>query len=111
MVKFAQENEGALDRALNRMAVDIERISKTQVPHKDGQLKSSGYHEKKGNLHYTVGYNKVYARFQEFGGDGKRVVRKYSKPGKKKFYLRDPGEMVAKRALDYLRQETKGVKV
>lgn len=111
LLEFAKENEGAMDRALNRMAVDIERLSKMQVPHDKGQLKASGYHKKEGRLHYTVGYNKVYARYQEFGGDGKRIVKNYSKPGKKKFYLKDPATMIAKRAVDYFKQEAKGVKV
>ena len=111
LLKFAQKNEGAMDRSLNRMAVDIERLSKVQVPHDKGQLKASGYHKREGRLKYTVGYNKVYARYQEFGGDDKRVVRKYSKPGKKKFFLRDPGRMISQRAVEYFKQEAKNVKV
>lgn len=99
------------DRALNRMAIDIERLSKVQVPHLKGQLKASGHHFKQGFLNYRIEYNKEYARYQEFGGDGKRIVTHYSKPGKKKFYLRDPGRLIGSKALDYLRNELKGIAV
>ncbi len=109
--KFAQENANAMDRALNKMAIDIERLSKEQVPHSKGQLKASGRHEKVGYLKYKVSYNKVYARFQEFGGDGKRVVRKYSLPGKKKFYLRDPGRTIAQRVIDYFKEQARTIRV
>jgi hypothetical protein len=95
-----------MDRALNRMVIDVERLSKAQVPHNKGQLKSSGHHERKGFLLYRIVFNKVYALYQEFGGDGKgRVVKKYSKPGKKKFYLRDPGRLIASKAMSYFRNE------
>lgn len=106
---FAENNVNAFDRALGRMAIDIERLSKEQVPFKKGQLKSSGYHHRKGLMNWEVVYNKVYALYQHEGGDGRRVVRKYSYPGKKKHYLKDPGEIVAKRAVDYLRQEANNI--
>jgi hypothetical protein len=105
MKGFIQKNTTAMDRALNRMVVDIERLSKEQVPFLKGQLKSSGYHKKKGLLNWIVAYNKVYALYQHEGGDGKRVVRKYSYPGKKKHYLKDPGDLISKKAVDYFRQE------
>jgi len=110
LISFAKANEPAMDRALNRMAIDIERLSKEQVPHDKGQLKASGHHIKKGKLNWQVVYNKVYALFQHEGGDAKRKVRHYSKSGKKKFYLKDPGMMIAKRAVNYFRQEAQGVK-
>ena len=37
-----------------------------------------------------------YARYQEFGGDGKRVVRNYTTEGTQAHYLRDAGNSVAK---------------
>ena len=111
ILRFVAASENAMDRALNRMAVDIERLSKEQVPHLKGQLKASGYHIKIGRLSWRVVYNKEYARFQEFGGDDKRVVRRYSKPGKKKFYLRDPGRLIAQRAPLYFKQESDKIKI
>lgn len=109
--KFAKENADAMDRALNKMAIDIERLSKEQVPHNKGQLKASGKHQRIGYLKYAVSYNKVYARFQEFGGDDTRTVRKYSKPGKKKFYLRDPGRQIIQRVIDYFKEQVRTIRV
>lgn len=105
--KFGESAYRSIDRALNRMAIDVERLSKMQVPHDKGQLKASGRHERAGFLLYRIIYNKVYALYQELGGDGKRVVKRYSKPGKKKFYLRDPGNLIASKATSYFRMEAK----
>lgn len=41
----------------------------------------------------------AYARYQEFGGDGKRVVRNYTTEGTQAHYLRDAGESVAKEGI------------
>lgn len=110
--QFAGENANAMDRALNKMAIDIERLSKDQVPHGEtGLLKASGRHERKGYLSYQVSYNKIYARFQEYGGDGRRKVRKYSKAGKKSFYLRDPGRTIAAKVINYFREQASSIKV
>lgn len=111
--KFLSSSYSALDRALNRMAIDIERLSKQQVPHDKGQLKASGYHRKVGILKYIVAYNKEYAHFQEVGGDPDRgiVVRKYSKPGKKKYFLRDPANIIEKRSMEYIVSESARIKL
>lgn len=109
--KFSKEYFNALDRALNRIAIDIERLSKTQVPLDKGQLRASGYHRRLGFLNYRIIYNKEYARYQEFGGDDRRVVRHYTTPGTKKFYLRDPGNLIKGRALEYLKRELGTIKV
>lgn len=107
MVAFIKENANIMDRALNRMAVDIERLSKAQVPLDKGQLRSSGHFTRTGPLSYQVSYNSEYARFQEFGGDHKRTVKKYTTPGTKKFYLRDPGQQISAKAFEYFRNESK----
>lgn len=113
--KLPQWVEGsfkALDRSLNRMVIDIERLSKQQVPvGKTGHLKASGSHKRIGFLRYQVEYNKEYAAYQEFGGDGVRVVKHYSLPGKKKFYLRDPGDLITSRALDYIKREASHIRI
>jgi len=111
LIAFARANEGAMDRALNRMAMDIELLAKEQVPFDKGPLKASGTHLKIGTLNWQVLFNKVYALFQHEGGDGKRVVRHYSKAGKKKYYLKDPGMMIAKRATKYFKEEARAIKV
>ena len=111
IAEFARENAYAMDRALGRMAIDIERLSKEQVPHDKGHLKASGYHYKKGLLNWQVVYNKVYALFQHEGKrqDGSHVVRRYSKPGKKKHYLIDPAKLIVSRAIDYFKREVETI--
>ena len=102
---FVKASTDAVDRSLNRMSIDIERQSKFQVPFLKGQLKASGSHQRMGIMKYRVSYNKVYALYQHEGGDGKRVVKKYSMPGKKKHYLIDPAKMISARGFNYLTQE------
>jgi len=113
ILKFVEEDAKAVDRALNRMAIDIERYSKATVPVKMGQLRSTGRHVRVGFLNYRTEYNKEYAAFQEWGGDPDRgiVVRHYTTPGTGKFYLKHAGDRVKKDAINYLRQEVRGIKV
>lgn len=104
---WAEKNTGAMDRALVRLAVDVERGAKNRVPVSagGGQLKSSIKHRKVGFLKYEVEANKEYARYQEFGGDGKRVVRRYTTPGTGKEYLKQAGQSAAQKAVEYFTQE------
>lgn len=111
MPSFISGNYGAMDRSLNRMAIDIERLSKEQVPVLKGQLRSSGKHRRIGPLKYVMEYLKEYARFQEFGGDGKRTVRHYTYPGKKAFYLRDSAQTIVSKAISYFKSEAERIKV
>jgi hypothetical protein len=87
--------------AIDSMVSNIERNSKKQVPvsltkgeggsgKSSGQLRSSFFRVGAGKAHQRIGYAKRYAAFQEFGGDGKRVIKRHSRPGKKSFFLRDP---------------------
>lgn len=107
--KYVKENANALDRALNRMSIDIERLSKSQVPLLKGQLRASGYHTRRGIMSYSVGYNKVYAAYQEFGGDGRRTIKHYSKAGTGKGYLKDPGDTISKQAFQYFTSEVRNI--
>lgn len=113
MKQFLLANADAMDRALNRMAIDIDRLSKDVVPisKSGGHLHSSGHFRKAGYLSYKVSYNTEYARFQEFGGDATRTVRRYTYPGKKKFYLRDSGDTIASKALTYFKQEANATRL
>lgn len=111
MPRFVTGNEQAMDRALSRMAVDVERISKEKVPVKHGLLRASGYHIRNGYLSYWMGFRKIYAGFQEFGGDGRRTVRKYTYAGRGKGFLRDAGTIVASKALEYFRNEGGQIRV
>lgn len=115
--KFTKKDREAGDRALERMAVDILRLSKIRVPHGDtGMLESSGRYRKTGVLSYVIEYgqegaSKAYARFQEYGGDGKRVVRNYTKQGSGKEYLGGSAEQIVRNALDYIISEKKGIRL
>lgn len=113
--KFVTGYFKSADRALNRMAVDIDRLSKAQVPigKHGGQLRASGYHSKIGFLLYRIVYNMEYARYQEFGewSDGSHKIRKHTYPGKKTFYLRDAGNTIAQRATQYFVQEAGRIKI
>lgn len=40
-----------------------------------------------------------YARFQEFGGDGRRVVKNYTTDGTQAHYLKESGDSVAKEGI------------
>ena len=113
IMRFVAQSEKACDRALNRMAIDIERLAKQTVPFDKGQLKSSGYHTKVGTLHYRTVFNKEYAAYQEFGQrqDGSHVVRRHSHAGKKAHYLGDAGKTIGARAIDYIKQEVRSIRV
>lgn len=115
MNKFIEQNARAMDRAVNRMAVDVERSAKARVPVSPhgGHLRASGMHKKKGFMKYVVVFDKEYAGYQEFGQrkDGSHVVRHYSTPGTGKFYLRDSGRNVAKNAIQYFKQEARSFSI
>jgi len=129
--KFAKGNEQAMDRALARMAIDIERLAKMTVPVKKGQLKSSGHHQKKGRLSYVVYFNKEYAAHVEFGVSAHEIRPKnkdflafqvngnwvYTKkavmhPGfKGRFYLTDAIKAIVSKDIDYIRREVQNIQV
>ncbi len=115
--KFTKKDAEASDVAFERMAVDILRLSKIKVPHgKTGFLESSGRYRRTGMSKYVVEYGqegpaKAYARFQEFGGDGNRVVRNYSKAGSGKAYLRESADQIINNALNYIISEKDKIKI
>lgn len=111
MKNFVQGHAEAGDRSLNRMAVDIERLSKVRVPVNKGQLKASGWHRRYGKFNYKVIFNKEYAAYQEFGGDGKRVIRKYTTGGTGKHYLKRSGDEIGNRAVNYFKEEIRRITV
>lgn len=118
---IAKAQEGS-DLVLSAMGTDILRLSKQQVPiskpksaggrgKSSGQLQSSGLLTKLRPRGYKIVYNKEYARFQHEGGDGKRVVRRYSYPGKKSHYLIDPARQIISSARTYIKRYLAGIKV
>lgn len=109
--QFADQNVDAMDRALWQIAKDINMLSKELVPWKEGHLSASGRAVKIGRLKYQTQYNMEYAAFQEFGGDGNRVVKNYSRPGRQAHYLRDAGQQVSAYAIDYFKREANNIRV
>lgn len=128
--KFAAGNELAMDRALNRMAIDIERLAKQTVPVKGGQLKSSGHHQRIGRLKYVVYFNKEYAAHVEFGtkphtitptrasvlafkvGDKTVFAKSVRHPGfKGRFYLSDAIRTIVQKDIEYIQREVKNIQV
>jgi hypothetical protein len=126
---FVSNNVNAMDRVLNKMSIDIERIAKLTVPVKTGQLKASGHHTRNGLLNYKVFFNKEYAAHIEFGTKphvivatnkkvladkkagvifGKRVMH----PGfKGRFFLTNAVKQVLSRDVEYFRKEVQTIKV
>lgn len=104
--RFIDANAQAIDRVLGVAAIDIERLSKMQVPHDTGRLQNTGYHNKLDLMKYRISYNTPYARRWEFetppGG---------FKQGRKSRYLRDPAELVASQLKDRLKVELRNIKV
>lgn len=114
--KFADKDNEAGNVALERIAVDILVLSKGYVPQKKSFLLTSGRYRKIGDLNFRVEYgqegpSKAYARYQEYGGDGRRTVRNYSKPGTGKRYLGRAGDEISKKALDYIISEKRKIKL
>ena len=108
---FVVKNAIAADRALGHMAIDIERLAKLKAPFKTGALRSSGRGTKIGFLKHQVQFNIEYAAFQEYGGDGKRRVKHYSKPGTGAHYLGNAAKEVTSKAVNYFKREASTIKV
>jgi len=76
--------------ALNEMADTLLLLSRFEVPLDKGQLQNSGS-KSIGDDDIEVGYNKVYALYQDEGGDSKRKITNYQN-GRKSQYLKEPFE-------------------
>ena len=104
---FLRQNAGAVGTALDNMASDIETLAKVKkVPVKRGHLQGSINAINKGQSGRRVEATAKYARFQEFGGNRKRRVRKYSKPGTGAHYLRDSGKEITRDFEKYVQRQT-----
>lgn len=103
VLRLVEQN---VSSALNAMATATVQRAKMLAPMSNketsGNLRDSGRVESEGTLDKAAVFgNSVvpYARYQEFGGDGRRVVRNYTTPGTQAHYLQDAGESVAKEGL------------
>lgn len=87
--------------ALYSMCNSIKNTSLLVVPKDSRDLARSARIERIDNDTMAVSYGKglAYARYQEFGGDGRRVVRHYTTPGTHAHYLKQSGDAVTKRGI------------
>lgn len=98
MPAFKRSAFNALDDALAEGAREILIKAKTKAPYNEsGVLRSESLIDKITPLHHRIEFNADYARFQEFGGDGKRIVRNYTTSGTGAHYLKDAGDNVVNR--------------
>ncbi len=95
--QFTRSLYSVMDDAIKEGARDTLRNARTRAPFKAGQLRSDSDIHKQGRLLWRISFWKEYARFQEFGGDGKRRVRNYSTSGTGKRYLQTSGDEQAMR--------------
>jgi len=107
--QFSKSAESVLDDALREGAKDIYIKAKIRAPYsgdkkvtgnikkREDHLINNSDHERHSKLKYRVHFDAVYARFQEFGGDGKRKVRKYTTAGTGAHYLQKSGDEIAKK--------------
>lgn len=92
---FSNKAKNYLNDALKEGAKDILVKSTAKAPYKDGGLRGNKDAMQTGRMQWTVTYWNEYARYQEFGGDGRRVVRNYTTAGTGKGYLKKSGDEVA----------------
>lgn len=117
--QFRKQTEEKMDKGLSLLATRIETEAKMKAPKSagvkqggkrgaiPGQLKSSGITKRLIPKHYQVRFGDnnsgAYARFQEYGGDGRRVVKRYSTPGTGKEFLQKAGENAQKNMISIIK--------
>lgn len=89
--QFAASAKYEIDNAIRESAVNVLIASKQRAPFDKGGLRGDTETKRIIPMHWRVSYWKEYARFQEFGGDGRRVVRRYKTSGTGKRYLTTAG--------------------
>lgn len=94
---FGRSAARVLDDAIKEGAVDTLVGAKLRAPFLHGSLRSSSDVKRVRPLLWRVSFWMEYARFQEFGGDGKRRVRRYSTAGTGKGFLKQSGDVQAKK--------------
>jgi hypothetical protein len=92
---FKRSAYNVLNDALIEGAKEVLINAKTRAPYKKGPLRSNSDAHQIGKLHQRISFWLEYAAYQEFGGDGKRVIRNYTTPGTGKHYLKKSGDEVA----------------
>lgn len=94
---FKRSLYNVLDDAIKEAAKDTLIKARTKAPFKKGPLRGESDFKPIKPLHQRVSFWMEYARFQEFGGDSKRRVRRYSTSGTGKAYLKNSGDEMVKK--------------
>lgn len=106
MPRFKASLYSVLDDALADASKDILINAKNRAPFKKGALRSNSENKQMRPLNWRVSFWLEYARFQEFGGDSRRRVVKYSTPGTGKGYLRKSGDEQASKLKAVVKKHT-----
>lgn len=104
--QFIRENEAVIDREFGIAAIDIERLSKMQVPQETSRLQNTGYHERVGPMKYRLNYNTPYARRWHF-----ETPPNGFKNGRKSHYLSDPATTIKDQLIGRLQAALGGINV
>lgn len=96
MPQFKRSLVNVMGDALKEGARDGLIKARTKAPFEKGRLRAESDIKKINDLKWRIAFYIEYARFQEFGGDGKRTVRNYSASGTGKGFLRSAGDEQAK---------------
>lgn len=108
--RFSKNLYTVLNDAIGEAARDILITSRNRAPFQKGQLRANSETKQIGILRHRVSYWKVYARYQEFGGDGRRMIRNYSTPGTGKNFLKSSGDEQAKKLVPTLMKHARRAK-
>lgn len=95
--QFQLSARKVLGDALKEGAKDTLITARKKAPFKKGHLRSGSDFKQNAPLVERITFWEEYARFQEFGGDGKRTVKRYSTSGTGKGYLKKSGDAQAKK--------------
>lgn len=97
MPEFRVAAKAVLADGLKEAARDTLVKARRKAPFQKGPLRSNSDHHGITPFLQRVSFWIEYARFQEFGGDSKRRVRRYSTSGTGAHFLRDSGNEQAKK--------------
>lgn len=90
---FGRSAVALVNVALNEGAAEILTNAKMRAPFKKGQLRSNTDITSPSLTSRRISFWIEYARFQEFGGDNRRRVQRYTTSGTGPHYLQTAGNM------------------
>jgi hypothetical protein len=90
--EFGRVSKNVLSDALDEAAKDVLIDARNRAPFRKGALRRESVMSVVSTHKRRVSFWVEYARFQEFGGDGRRRVRNYTTPGTGAHFLQNAGE-------------------